>query len=204
MVAGVAALMLSRDPLLTNAELISRLRLTSRVFPAPDPTLLACSDPAFVADANGNWPNDGQCNCDSLSCGEGMLDAGAAVRAATNAVAVVLGPASAVQAQAVTFDGSESLPAPRGTLTSYSWTIVSGPAGGAFADSGVAVSSFTGNAGLYTLRLEVADSVGTRDSYDFAVNVEASSGGGDGGGGALSWLHLMLLVLLPLVRRLPR
>jgi len=199
MVAGVAALMLSRDPTLTTAELIRRLRLTSRVFPAPDPALLACSDPSFLPDTDGNLPNDGQCNCDATSCGEGMLDAGAAVRAATNAVAVVFGPASAVQGQSVRFDGSQSLPAPHASLTSYNWTVVAGPSGGAFADSSAAVSSFTGSAGVYTLRLEVADSLGTRDSYDFVVSV--SAGGGGGGGGALSWLQLMLIGVLMLARR---
>jgi len=191
MVAGVAALMLSRDPLLPNDELIARLRLTSRVFPAPDPTLLSCSDPAFVPDAEGNLPNDGQCNCTSTSCGDGMLDAGQAVRAATNAVAVVYGPAGATQGQAVGFDGSGSLPAPRQQLTSFRWTVVSGPEGGSFSAPSAPISQFTGNAGQYTLRLTVADSAGTLDSYDFALAVSAS--GGDGGGGALQWLHLAVL-----------
>ena len=196
MVAGVAALMLSRDPLLTNDDLIARLRLTSRVFPAPDPALLDCSDPAFVPDAEGNLPNDGQCNCTSTSCGEGMLDAGQAVRAATNAVAVVYGPAGATQGQPVEFDGSGSLPAPRQQLKSYRWAVVAGPEGGSFSAPSGPISQFTGNAGQYTLRLTVADSAGTLDSYDFTLAVSASAGGGggdDGGGGALQWLHLAVL-----------
>ncbi len=196
MVAGVAALMLSRDPLLTNVDVIERLRLTTRVFPAADPALLFCSDPAFVPDAGGNLPNDGQCNCTETSCGEGMLDAGGAVRAAANAVAIVFGPASAVRGEAVTFDGSLSLPAPRSTLTSFGWSVLSGPAGGTFSSFTAPVSAFSGNPGLYTLRLDITDSRGTRDSYDFVLNVV--DGGGGGGGGALSWLHLLLLGLLAL------
>lgn len=199
MVAGVAALMLSRDPLLSNDDLTARLRLTSRVFPAPDPALLSCSDPAFAPNADGDLPNDGQCNCTSSSCGEGMLDAGAAVRAATNAVAVVFGPSSGTQGQAVTFDGSSSLPAPRRQLTSYQWTVLAGPVGGAFATPAAPTSQFTGNAGQYTLRLTVTDSAGTRDSYDFALAVGEASGGG---GGALPLLHMTLLAgLLALSRR---
>jgi serine protease len=205
MVAGVAALMLSRDPRLTNAELIERLRLTTRVFPAPDPALLFCSDPAFVADANGDLPNDGQCNCTPGSCGEGMLDAGRAVRAATNAVAVVDGPSSAVQGRAVTFDGGRSLPAPRSQITSYRWSIVSGPPGGSLASSSTPRTQFVGNAGDYVLRLTVTDSRGTADSYDFAVAVAGVGGGGDvgsGGGGALSPLLLLAGALLLWRRRI--
>ena len=202
MVAGVAALMLSRDPLLTNDELIARLRLTSRVFPAADPALLACSDAAFMPDADGNLPNDGQCNCTATSCGEGMLDAGRAVRAATNAVAVVFGPASETQGQSVSFDGSRSLPAPRQQLTSYRWAVVAGPADGAFNAPSAPVTQFTGSGGQYTLRLTVTDSAGTADSYDFTLDVSgAAAGGGGGGGGALSLLHLVLLAGLMAMRR---
>ncbi len=206
MVSGVAALMLSRDPLMTNEELIARLRLTTRVFPAADPTLYFCNDPRFVADEEGNLPNDGQCNCTSDSCGEGMLDAGQAVRAATNAVAVVDGPSSATAGQPVTFYGSRSLPAPRRQLTSYRWTVLSGPEGGAFGSPSASSTQFTGAAGDYTLRLTVSDSAGTLDSYDFSLAVGISSGGDSGGGGALPPLHLALLagMLLLFRRRLSR
>ena len=200
MVAGVAALMLSVDPLLTNADVTARLRLTSRVFPFADASLLSCSDPAYVPDVDGNLPNDGQCNCTESSCGEGMLDAGAAVRAAANAVAVVFGPATAIQRQAVSFDGSQSLPAPRSTLTSFNWSVVSGPGSGTFANSTASVAAFTANdAGLYTLRLEVIDSRGTRDNYDFVVDVASAGGGGGGGGcGPLPLWHLLWLGSLDL------
>jgi len=202
MVAGVAALMLSRDPLLTNDELIERLRVTTRVFPAADPALFSCSDPKFVPDEEGNLPNDGQCNCTSTSCGEGMLDAGRAVRAATNAVAIVYGPSSGTQGQAVSFDGSRSLPAPRQRLTSYRWTVVSGPGGGSFSAPSGSTTQFTGNAGEYNLRLTVTDSAGTLDSYDFSLAISATGGGGGGGGGALPLLHLALLAgVLALSRR---
>lgn len=203
MVAGVAALMLSRDPLLTNDDLIARLRLTTRAFPAADPTLLACSDPAFVPNAQGVLPNDGQCNCTSTSCGEGMLDAGQAVRAATNAVAVVFGPSEAIQGQSATFDGSRSLPAPRRQLTSYRWSVVDGPAGGAFASSSTPVTQFGGGAGQYTLRLTVTDSAGTFDSYDFLLVVGAAAGGGSsgGGGGSVPLLHLAVLGALLVASR---
>jgi len=201
MVSGVAALMLSRDPLLTNDELTARLRLTTRVFPAADPALLACSDPAFVPNANGDLPNDGQCNCTSSSCGEGMLDAGRAVRAATNAVAVVYGPSVSDQGQVASFDGSRSLPAPRQQVTSYRWTIVSGP-GGSFTAPSAPVTQFSGNAGEHTLRLTVTDSAGTLDSYDFVLAAAGTGGGGGGGGGALPLLHVALLAgLLALSRR---
>ena len=203
MVAGVAALMLSRDPLLTNDEVIERLRLTSRVFPASDPTLFSCDDPAFAPDADGDLPNDGQCNCTATSCGDGMLDAGRAVRAATNAVAVVYGPASGNAGQALRFDGSASLPAPRQRISSYRWTVLNGPGGGAFSAPSASTSSFTGNAGEYTLRLAVTDSAGSTDNYDFvlALATTGSDSGGGGGGGSLSPLALLLLAGAFLGRR---
>ncbi len=202
MVAGVAALMLSRDPLMTNDELIERLRLTSRVFPAADPTLLSCSDPAFVPDGEGNLPNDGQCNCSPVSCGEGMLDAGQAVRAATNALAVVYGPSTGSQGQTVGFDGSRSLPAPRQRITSYRWSVVSGPGGASFTSPSDSTTQFTGAVGDYTLRLTVTDSAGTADSYDFSLAVGSGGGGDSGGGGALRLAHLLLLAgALALSRR---
>lgn len=202
MVAGVAALMLSRDRQLTNADIINRLRLTSRVFPAADPQLLSCGDPAFKPGDDGQLPNDGQCNCTSTSCGEGMLDAGRAVRSATNAVAVVDGPSTASQGQAVRFDGSRSLAAPRQTLTQYRWTIVAGPSGGFFSAASAPATLFTGNAGDYSLRLEVADSAGTTDIYDFAVSVTGAAVGGGGGGGALPlWQAVLLIGLLAARRR---
>ena len=147
MVAGVAALMLSRDPLLDNDQLIARLRLTSRVFPARDPALLDCSDPLFVPDDDGNLPDDGQCNCTPTSCGEGMLDAGRAARSATHAVAVVRGPAAALAGVATPFDGSDSLPAPRRQLTSFQWTVVSGPAGGGFDNAAAESGGSSGGGG---------------------------------------------------------
>jgi serine protease len=203
MVAGVAALMLSRDPLLTNDELVARLRLTTRTFPAADPALLACSDPLFTTDADGDLPNDGQCNCTASSCGEGMLDAGRAARSATNAVAVVYGPATATQGQPVAFDGSASLPAPRRQLSTFRWSVLSGPEGGSFAAPSSPTSQFSGNPGQYTLRLTVTDSAGTTDSYDFTVAVSAApvDGGGGGGGGAMSWPVLPLLAGLLLLSR---
>lgn len=204
MVAGVAALMLSRDPLLTNEDLIARLRLSSRVFPAADPALLSCDDPQFVADEEGNLPNDGQCNCTANSCGEGMLDAGRAVRAAANAVAVVYGPSTGAKGQPVDFDGSHSLPAPRAQVTSYRWTVVDGASGGSFSAPAGSTTQFTGGAGQYTLRLTVTDSAGTADTYDFSLTISdvATGGGGDGGGGAVSLLHLVLLAgALALTRR---
>lgn len=205
MVAGVAALMLSRDPRLTNDDLIERLRLTSRVFPAADPALFSCDDPDFKPNADGDLPNDGQCNCTATSCGDGMLDAGRAVLAATNAVAVVFGPSSGATGQSVRFDGSASLPAPRQRITSYRWSVLDGPAGGGFSSSTSAASLFNGPAGQYTLRLAVSDSAGTSDSYDFVLELSPAagggSGGGGGGGGAVSLLHLILLAGALAVRR---
>ena len=71
-VAGVASLMLSVNPALTPAQVLSMLQTTARKFPTPGP---ACSP----------TPQASACNCTTALCGAGILDAAAAVTAALNA-----------------------------------------------------------------------------------------------------------------------
>jgi hypothetical protein len=73
--AGVAALMLSLNPLLTPNDVIARIKQTARAFPS-DSTLSACPNVAMLGDTAG------QCNCTTATCGAGILDAAAAVAAA--------------------------------------------------------------------------------------------------------------------------
>lgn len=76
LVAGTVALMLSANPSLTPAQVKSMLKSTARPFPSTnaDPTVPLCRAP----DEN----EQDECICTTSTCGAGMLDAGAAVRAA--------------------------------------------------------------------------------------------------------------------------
>ena len=85
LVSGTAALMLSLRPSLTPTELRSLLQQTARAFPTTggdngDGSVVPqCLAPQF--DAAGKAIDQLQCYCTTATCGAGMLDAGAAVRA---------------------------------------------------------------------------------------------------------------------------
>ena len=85
LVAGTAALVLSAKPTLTPAEVLATLRASARPFPttggsdsdgAPTPQCVA------PRPAGSPQVDQGECYCTTSTCGAGMLDAGAAVRAA--------------------------------------------------------------------------------------------------------------------------
>jgi len=75
LVAGTAALMLSVKPLLTPADIKAALKSTARPFPAlaSGSTVPECRIP--------DGTDQVECHCTTSTCGAGMLDAGAAVRA---------------------------------------------------------------------------------------------------------------------------
>jgi subtilisin family serine protease len=74
-VAGVASLMLSVNPALTPAQVLSMMQTTARPFPVV---------------GGATCPSSFSCNCTTSLCGAGLLDAGAAVAMAVPAVATAL------------------------------------------------------------------------------------------------------------------
>jgi len=233
MAAGVAALMLAVNPQLPPARLESRLKASARAFPAADSSLLACSSSAFRPDAQGNWPNDGQCNCDAASCGAGLLDAGAAVSAAQAPIAAIAATTPTVGLAAVSLDASASVAIPGASISSYSWAIVSASSPGASlsATSGAQVRLLAAAPGFYSVELQVQDSAGRVGVAGCTLNVTpsgTSSACGDamplpipalvsgaattlppmvsngGGGGGLAWEGLLALFLLAAWRLAPR
>lgn len=179
-VAAVAALMLAVNPTLTPAQLVDRLRASARphlvVAGAP-----ACSSQPAVP-----------CNCDTASCGAGLLDASAAVAAASPALAptaVVAPVTSAVGGSTVVLDGNASQPSNGARIVSWQWTQLSGPAA-TIASPSAAQTRVDLPAGVasYVFRLTVTDSAGRRDQADVAVTATAAGGGSGGsGGGASGW-----------------
>lgn len=85
LVAATAGLMVSLKPSLTPTEVRSVLQQTARAFPTTggdngDGSVVPqCQAPQFGA--NGAAIDQLQCYCTTTTCGAGMLDAGAAVRA---------------------------------------------------------------------------------------------------------------------------
>ncbi len=85
LVAATAGLMFSLKPTMTPTEVRSTLQQTARAFPTTggdngDGTVVnQCLPPQF--DASGRAIDQSQCYCTTSTCGAGMLDAAAAVRA---------------------------------------------------------------------------------------------------------------------------
>jgi serine protease len=75
LVAGTVALMISANPAITPAEVLTVLKSTARPFPTGG--VPACHAPTNVAQSS-------ECYCTTSTCGAGMLDARAAVALAPN------------------------------------------------------------------------------------------------------------------------
>lgn len=223
LVAGTAALMFSANPNLTAQQVKLLLQSSARPFPTGggDPGNLQCTAPQY--DSANAAIDQVQCYCNTGVCGAGMLDAGAAVTAATSATATFVraridpSPARALSGQTVTLSGANTDVLAGRTITSYAWTIV---------DGGGIVSSITNPtaraatvvpsaAGTFTVRLTVTDSLQTTSSATMSILVAtgpvvvtppaSTDTGGGGGGGALSiaWL-LALLASIALLQTADR
>jgi hypothetical protein len=84
LVSGTAALMLSARPSLSPIEVKQLLQATARAFPVTggsDASVSQCVAPHF--DSVGDPVSQLECYCTTTTCGAGMLDAGAAVLAAS-------------------------------------------------------------------------------------------------------------------------
>jgi serine protease len=77
-VVGIASLMLSVNPSLTPAQVLSKMQTTARVFPTGAPACSTANDPVINPIPNVNWFG---CTCTTSLCGAGLIDAGAAVAA---------------------------------------------------------------------------------------------------------------------------
>jgi len=157
-VSGTVALMLSANPSLTNAQVVSLLQGSATAFPpSDDPTIPTCHAP--------NGSTQDECVCTTGTCGAGMLNAGLAVQRAAGAT----GGAARISAQGplaiantTTLDGSGSTGAAGANVTSYAWSVVDGQslAGIVGSASGPTVAVQGSAAGNVTVRLVTTDSTG--------------------------------------------
>ena len=210
LVVGTAALMLSVQPALTPTQLRDTLRATARPFPTTgaDPGTQQCTAPQV--DANGTPIDQQQCYCTTTTCGAGMLDAGAAVRAAVLVQARIdVAPNPAQASSPVTLSAQGSLVASGRSIASYRWTLLDGGGiVGGFSSPADApsVSLTPGAAGAFVVQLSVTDSTGAVASVQTRVQVDAApvtvaSGGGGGGALGAGWLVLLGLAVLGLRRQ---
>lgn len=214
LVAAVAGLMLSAQPSLTPAGVRAAIRSTARPFVQSglpdDPT----TGPLQACQAPGNF-DQLQCYCTTSTCGAGMIDAGAAVRAVLG-INIVIGvsPAAPQANQAITFTSQGSTVASGRTIASRQWSLVNGggiASGFSGPTNGETATLQPTAAGSVTVQVTVTDNTGVSASATQTVNVAAdptappppAAGGGGGGGGALAWpwLALMLLATMTAIAR---
>jgi serine protease len=203
-VSGIVGLMASVRPGLTPAEATQILKSTARAFPTSGGTagVPACMAPSSV-------PQD-ECYCTTSTCGAGMVDAAAAVAAASAmngaSVAVTQSPTSGLTAgQTLTLTATASgLPAGR-AVASTAWVIVdNGGIVSAFASgANAATATITPTAaGSFTVRADVSDNLGLVYSQVATISVAPAptptSSGGGGGSVGLAWLLALLLAALSL------
>jgi serine protease len=202
LVSATAALMLSVQPSLKPDEVRAAIQASARPFPTslpPDPVtgaLVACHAPNGVV--------QDQCYCTTTTCGAGMLDAGAAVRAVLcSSVAIAVSPSAPVPGQAVTLSTCGATLASGRRIVDWQWSLVdAGSTGSVFAGSVTAASATlqTATAGTVVVQLVATDDLGAAVTVQQTIAVAdapvptppATSGGG---GGALSWPWLLALLL---------
>lgn len=179
MVSGAVALMLSVNPSLTPAQAASLIKATARPFPATgaDAGVPSCGAPTGV--------DQYECYCSNLTCGAGMLDVGAAVRAAAAGMpagyldaVVSASPAIPDPGQVVTLSASGTQVGAGRTIVSRTWSLVDGGGivqgfqGSHTGDTAVVVPSAVGR---FVVRLTVQDDQGQSDSTDLGIDVSALS-----------------------------
>jgi serine protease len=174
-VAGVAALMISRNNNLSTSQILARLREGARPFPttvADAPTIQACHVPANTQDFQLE-----QCLCTTDTCGAGMVDATNALNAAERPIAAIAPPANVFPGQTVSLSASGSAAACGNNITGFAWTVVS-PATNPPAIVGADTATASVNApmvGTVTLRLTVTDDQGRTDSADVQIDANRAN-----------------------------
>jgi serine protease len=201
--AGVAALMASLNGNLTTGEVIDRIRRAARPFPTPavTPTGGTCHVAATTKDANGNYTDvqERDCQCTTATCGAGMLNAPAAIAEALRPIALLTTSVSSASiGQHITLDGSTSLAANGRHIVAWQWSV-SPDISVANATSSSAEIVFPAFRDI-TVSLQVTDDAGRSDTASAVIQASAGS---SSGGGALDPADLLLLLILLAVRLLP-
>jgi len=212
-VSGVVGLMASVRPSITPTEVLQILKSTARPFPTTGGGSAADGNPP-VCKAPSSTVQD-ECYCTTTTCGAGMVDAFAAVKAAQAlngaTLSITQSPASGLIAgQTLTLSVAATGLASGRTVSSTAWSIISG--GGivtAFAtgaNTATATIAPTG-AGSFTVQVDVTDNLGLVYTQTATVAVAAApvvtppSTGGGGGAVSALWLAGLLLATFSLRKR---
>lgn len=188
--AATAALMRTINTRLAPSQVITLLKQTATAFPGNG----SASIPNCHVPANADDLQTSECNCTTQTCGAGMLDSGAAVRAAQRPFAILLRTGTVASGETLSLDASTSFASNGRSLVSFQWSVQnltgSSPVVTAPAQA-VTTMQITGTS-QFTLRLTVTDDQGGQDVEEVALATPAPPpapppGGGGGGGGQFSW-----------------
>jgi serine protease len=200
--------MLSVQPALTPAQVKAKLQATARPFPTTGGS-------SGTAVCTSNNTSQDECYCTTATCGAGMLDAHAAVLAASGveaAISLTTTTPTAGQTVALT---SSSVETSGHTVASYAWTILNAGSSGAVISSAANAASVTvapTAPGTFLIQLTTTDNNGYVSSATLSVVVvapvvvtppapvppAATSSGGGGGALGVAWLLLLLTAVLAL------
>jgi serine protease len=173
LVSGIAALMSTVNSNLNSCALITRLQQTATQFPQSSATSsTVCHVPSDASDVQNS-----ECICtnDSQTCGAGMANAAAALAAALRPVAAVALPGSVSANQPVALDASGSKAANASSISSYSWTNLSGaPIAIQNAHSAKAIITAP-SCRMGTVQVTVTDNAGLSDNAQVVVTPSSVS-----------------------------
>ena len=211
-VAGVAALMWSARPQLQPQEVLPLMQSSARAFPTSGAGNDENGQPVPMCRAPGG-ADQLQCYCSVGLCGAGMVDAGAAVLAATGTLARIgLGPAAPVDGDTLRLSAAPSLVADGRSIVSYAWSLGANP--GVVVDSSAAASGSelalqAIAAGTLSVTLVLIDDAGQRATVQRSISVapapapvavpDAPIASGGGGAASALWVGLLALAVAVLL-----
>lgn len=204
-VAGVAALMLAASPGLSPSQIIARMQSSALPFPTSSSTTSTqCHLAATTTDSNNNYTDTSQnteCVCTTTTCGKGMVNASAAVTAATGIyVEITTSSSTGTPGQHIAVNGSGSTAAAGYTIVSYQWSTIPATSDQFVnpnqADTTFVVPSFR----TIQVKLTITDSGGHTASATSTIQSSFGAASGSGAFGS-ELLILAALTATTLVRR---
>jgi serine protease len=189
-VSAIAGLMHALNDELGSDEMIVRIKLGARAFPAPDPDIPTC--PTLDGETK-------QCNCTTTTCGAGMADAPGALIEALRPMARIADPGDTAVGDTISLDATASGAARGHSISAWQWSVAGGAAEFVGATTGATATLRISAAGTTDVQLTVTDDVGGTDTA--AVTIQAAATGGGGGGGLIHPLLLAALLGAGIYRR---
>ncbi|MDB6002241.1 MAG: hypothetical protein JWP52_3940 [Rhizobacter sp.] len=204
LVAGTVGLMMAAQPALKPADIKAILQRSARAFP----TTGAGASVSQCRAPSASRPQD-ECYCTTATCGAGMLDTLAAVKASLVVPRIAELASAPVAGQPLTLTAAAPLLPAGVTVVGYKWSLVDGGGivSGLTGDvNGASVSATPTGPGAFTVALQMTDSTGGTSTTTMTVTVPdaanpAPSDSGGGGGGSLGWMLLLPLALVAAATR---